>query len=77
MRRLLLAPALFLLALSPLILFNLQTSGTLRSIFGNLGQSYYGVQNAAFLENLSARFGQLVALLRGDHLWYLGGPLAN
>ena len=77
LRTLLIASALFLAALSPLLLFNLQTAGTFRSVFGNLGQSYYGVQNAAFLDNLSERLGQIATLLRGDFLWYLGGPFAN
>ncbi len=76
-RSLLLAGLLFLLALSPLLLFNQQTSGTVQSLFGNLGQSYYGVENAAFLDNLAVRLGQVETLLRGDHLWYLGATLAN
>ena len=76
-REVLAAAGLFVLALGPLILFNQQTQGTLRSIFGNLGQSYYGVQNADFGVNLAVRLGQLVTLLRGDHLWYLGGVYAN
>jgi 4-amino-4-deoxy-L-arabinose transferase-like glycosyltransferase len=77
LRSLLLAGLLFLLALSPLLLFNQQTSGTVQSIFGNLGQSYYGVENTAFLANLSVRLGQIGTLLRSDHLWYLGGIFAN
>ena len=77
LRTLLIAFALFLAALSPLLLFNQQTAGTFRSVFGNLGQSYYGVQNAAFLDNLSERLVQIGTLLRGDFLWYLGGPFAN
>lgn len=77
LRRLLLAALLFLLTLAPLLLFNQQTSGTLQSIFGNLGQSYYGVENSAFLANLAARLGQVRTLLRSDHLWYLGGTFAN
>ncbi|HSN77214.1 MAG TPA: glycosyltransferase family 39 protein [Anaerolineae bacterium] len=77
LRSLLLAGLLFLLALSPLLLFNQQTSGTVQSIFGNLGQSYYGVENAAFQSNLVVRLGQVRTLLRGDHLWYLGGTFAN
>jgi 4-amino-4-deoxy-L-arabinose transferase-like glycosyltransferase len=77
LRSLLLAGLLFLLALSPLLLFNQQTSGTVQSIFGNLGSSYYGVENAAFLDNLATRLGQVDTLLRGDHLWYLGGTFAN
>ncbi len=77
LRPTLIAALCFLLGLSPLILFNQQTGGTLNAVFGNLGQSYYGVNNADFLANLSVRAGQLVTLLRGDHFWYLGGPFAN
>ncbi len=76
-RQLGVAVIILLMALLPLVVFNLQTGGTLLSIFGNLGQSYYGVNNAAFLPNAGVRFGQLATLLRGDHLWYLGGPFAN
>lgn len=72
-----LAVLLFGLGLSPLLLFNLQTAGTFKSIFGNLGQSYYGVENAAFTANLGVRLGQVDTLLRGDHLWYLGESFAN
>ena len=67
----------FLLPLIPLILFNLQTSGTLTSVVGSLGSSYYGVDNRAYLPNLTTRLGQLRILLRGDHLWYLGEVYAN
>ena len=77
LRSLLLAGLLFLLALAPLLLFNQQTGGTVQSIFGNLGQSYYGVENAAFVDNLAVRLGQVGTLLRGDHLWYLGATFAN
>lgn len=76
-RAALLAALLFLLGLSPLLLFNLQTAGTIQSIFGNLGQSYYGVENAAFTANFAMRLRQLGTLLRGDHLWYLGESYAN
>ncbi|MEA3337793.1 MAG: glycosyltransferase family 39 protein [Chloroflexota bacterium] len=71
------ALGLFFLALSPLILFNLQTAGTLTSIFSNLGESYYGVENRNFLNNLTIRVRQLGTLLKGDHFWYLGGSFAN
>jgi hypothetical protein len=67
----------FLLPLLPLILFNVQTGGTLAALFGNLGRSYYGVDNAAYLPNLAVRLGQIVTLLRGEHLWYLGGVFRN
>ena len=73
----LVAAGCFLLPLMPLILFNLQTSGTLTSVFGSLGNSYYGVDNRAYLPNLTTRLGQLRILLRGDHLWYLGEVYAN
>lgn len=77
LRQWLLAGLLWLLALAPLLLFNQQTGGTVQSIFGNLGQSYYGVENAAFGANLAVRLGQVGTLLRGDHLWYLGNSFAN
>ncbi len=73
----LVAAACFLLPLAPLIAFNLSTGGTLASILGNLGQSYYGVNNRAYWPNLLIRLGELWILLRGDHLWYLGESYAN
>ena len=72
-----LALVCFLMPLMPLILFNLRTGGTLASVFGNLGKSYYGVNNAAYLPNLLFRLQQLRTLLRGDHFWYLGELFAN
>ncbi|MCB0207118.1 MAG: glycosyltransferase family 39 protein, partial [Anaerolineae bacterium] len=53
----LLAMVFLLLGLAPLILFNQQTGGTLDAVFGNLAQSYYGVNNTDFLANLGARAG--------------------
>lgn len=73
----LLALAGFAIPLIPLIAFNLQTGGTLTSIFGNLGQSYYGVDNSAYGANLAVRLGQIVTLVRGSHFWYLGETYAN
>jgi 4-amino-4-deoxy-L-arabinose transferase-like glycosyltransferase len=67
----------FVVPLLPLILFNIRTGGTLISIFGNLGQSYYGVDNSAYIPNLLARLGQVIAVIRGDHFWYLGETLTN
>jgi len=67
----------FLLPLLPLLIFNQQTGGTFASIGGNLDQSYYGVDNSAVFANLPVRLGQILAVLRGDHLWYLGGIYAN
>jgi hypothetical protein len=67
----------FLVPLIPLVLFNLRTGGTLASLFGNLGSSYYGVKNSAYLPNLLVRIRQLPTLLRGDHFWYLGELFAD
>ncbi len=73
----LLAAGAFVVPLLPLIAFNLQTSGTLTSIFGNLGRSYYGVDNSAYGANLGVRLGQITTLLRGSQFWYLGETYAN
>ena len=64
-----LALIFFLIPLTPLVIFNLQTSGTLDSVSGNLGQSYYGVNNSAYLPNLLTRLGQLITLLRARSIW--------
>ena len=66
-----------LIGMAPLLIFNLQTGGTLSSIFSNLGHSYYGVNNADFLHNLGRRVAQLWALLNSEHLWYLGEAFQN
>ena len=69
--------AAFLLALTPLILFNIQTGGTVGTLSKNLFTSYYGVNNLAFFDNLFARIGQLQTVLQGNHFWYLGETFAN
>ncbi len=69
--------AAFLLGAAPLIVYNLQTGGTLRSVGGNLTTSYYGTNNLAFLPNLLERLNQFGAVLSGSHFWYLGGTYAN
>lgn len=72
-----LALAAFLLPLLPLLLFNIQTGGTFQTLLRNAGESYYGVNNANVLGNLSVRWQGVQQTLRGDHLWYLGGVYAN
>lgn len=67
----------FLLGTAPLILYNLQTGGTLYSIGGNLTTSYYGTDNLAFFSNLLERIRQFATVLSGGHLWYLGRTYAN
>ena len=71
------ALAAFSLPLVPLIAFNFLTGGTVLAVLGNLRLSYYGVSNLSLAHNFSARLRQLVTLLRGDHLWYLGGVFSN
>jgi len=63
--------------LLPFLLFNGQTGGTFASVGGNLGRSYYGVDNSALFANLPVRLGQIATVLRGDQFWYLGGLHAN
>jgi hypothetical protein len=67
----------FFLGSAPLLLYNLQTGGTLRSIGGNLITSYYGTNNLAFLPNLVERLRQFAAVLAGSHFWYLGHSYAD
>jgi hypothetical protein len=67
----------FTLGATMLVIFNLQTGGTWRTISENLGTSYYGVSNVAILENLKERFIGLKVVLTGEHFWYLGGVFSN
>ena len=67
----------FVLGCWPLIIYNIQTSGTLLSITRNAQTSYYGVNNLAIGSNLVERSAQFVRLLDGSHLWYLGRIVSN
>ncbi len=67
----------FCIPLLPLLVFNLQTAGTLQTFLHNARTSYYGVNNLAFWENLAARWKQLVVVLCGEHFWYLGETYAS
>jgi hypothetical protein len=71
------ALAAFVLPLLPLLLFNVQTGGTLAAVGGNLAHSYYGVNNADVFANLPLRWEQAVQVLRGEQFWYLGAVHAN
>ncbi len=68
---------LFLAGLSPFLLFNIQTGATFKHFTETLNRSYYGVENAAYLENLATRWEQIRHFLRGDHFWYLGGNFVD
>lgn len=71
------ATATFALGMGMLILFNVQTPGTLETLLRYAGVSQYGVENNAYGANLLARLDNLRELLDGGHFWYLGGPFAN
>lgn len=75
--RVILAAICFLAPLVPLLLFNVQTGGTLGVFTGNLTRSYYGVDNFDIAGNLAVRLPQLWQTLEGSQFWYLGGPYAN
>lgn len=61
----------------PLLLYNLQTGGTFKSVTQNAATSYYGVNNADFLANLATRISQFVTLLTSGQMWYLGAVHPN
>ncbi|MEA3459750.1 MAG: glycosyltransferase family 39 protein, partial [Chloroflexota bacterium] len=67
----------FLIGASPLIIYNLQTGGTIKVLLENLTTSYYGTSNLAFFSNLKLRLIQFRALLTGKNFWYLGGGCGN
>lgn len=66
------------IGIAPLLIYNLQTGGTIFSVGTNLTTSYYGVNNLNFFENLRGRIDQYQAVIGGrEHLWYLGGSFGN
>ncbi len=71
------AAAAFALPLLPLLLFNLQTGGTVAALSANAATSYYGVDNSNLWGNLLVRLPQVAQVLDSSHLWYLGGVYAN
>jgi 4-amino-4-deoxy-L-arabinose transferase-like glycosyltransferase len=73
-RQALLAGLCLLLGIAPLILFNLQTRGTILTLTGNVTSSYYESDNLNLPLNLRVRVQRFRAVLEGSHhLWYLGG----
>ena len=69
----LLAGLCFLLGIAPLIVFNLQTQGTILTLTHNLTSSYYHTNNLNLPLNLKVRLERFRAVLEGSHhLWYLG-----
>ncbi|MCS7287037.1 MAG: glycosyltransferase family 39 protein [Anaerolineae bacterium] len=76
-RQLILALIIFFLPLLPFLAFNAMTKGTISTVLRNLQFSYYGISNLSWGENVLTRLKQVVTLLKGDHLWYLGGIFSN
>jgi 4-amino-4-deoxy-L-arabinose transferase-like glycosyltransferase len=75
--RLFLCAAFFALGISPLLIYNVQTGGTISSVGSNLTTSYYGTNNLAFLSNLGERLSQLFSVIVGSQFWYLGDSSTN
>ncbi|MGQ9502314.1 MAG: ArnT family glycosyltransferase [Anaerolineae bacterium] len=67
----------FLAGCAPLVAYNVQVGGTIKNIAENLTVSYYGTNNLAYLANLMTRGKQMLVVLIGGHLWYLGGSYDN
>lgn len=76
-RQLALALMIFSLPLFPFLAFNAMTKGTILTVLRNLHLSYYGISNLSWGQNVLIRLKQVVTLLKGDHLWYLGGIFSN
>lgn len=74
----------FVLGAGPLIAYNLiglsQGVGapTINLLLGSLtGPTQYGLNNSAFLENLSKRLADFEVFLNGSYFWYNGVPYGN
>lgn len=67
----------FLIGVSPLLEYNRQSSGTFQSVFGNLDQSYYGVDNSDVGHNFKERLQQTPIVFESGHLGELGGLYPN
>lgn len=66
-----------LAGLTPLIVYNLKSGGTLENIFGNFDQSYYGVDNSNVGDNFAERIRQAQLVFESGHMWELGGQHPN
>ena len=66
-----------LLGAAPLIAYNLASAGTIKILRANMGQTEKGVDNTAFLANLTGRFAAFKTVLEGSYFWFLGDINAN
>ncbi|GIW06792.1 MAG: hypothetical protein KatS3mg060_1597 [Dehalococcoidia bacterium] len=67
----------FLAGASLIVLYNLQTQGTIEVLTQNAVTTSYGVDNRAFLPNLLTRIDAFWVYLRGEHFWYFGQQFLN
>jgi hypothetical protein len=74
---LVLALPAFLVGASLILLYNLQTRGTLEVLTQNAVTTSYGVDNRAFVSNLLTRLDAFAVYLRGEHFWYFGQQFLN
>jgi len=67
----------FLLGAGTLILYNVQTRGTLDTLAKNLVTTSNGVNNLAFFQNVVTELDAFRVLLNGGSFWFLGGLFTN
>lgn len=67
----------FGLGAAPVLLFNLQTLGTVDVVLSNLLTTRYGISNLDFAGNLGTRAAAFWGILQDGQFWYLGGGYTN
>ncbi|MCS6800706.1 MAG: glycosyltransferase family 39 protein [Chloroflexota bacterium] len=67
----------FLIGAGFIILYNIQTQGTIEVLVQNAVTTSYGVDNRAFLQNLLTRLDAFLVYLRSEHFWYFGQQFLN
>ena len=76
-RRLMGSIIAFVLGAWMILLYNIETQGTLVVMRENLVSSQYGVNNLNFLGNMAKRLDNFKVLLDGGHFWFFGGVLTS
>ncbi len=67
----------FAVGSAPVLLFNLQTLGTVDVVLSNLLTTRYGVSNLDFAGNLRTMAVAFWGILQDGQFWYLGGGYTN
>lgn len=76
-RRLLGCSLSFIVGAWMILLYNLETLGTVKVLLQNLIFTSQGVNNLDFLRNLWTQIDAFFVLLMGGHFWFLGGLFFN